>query len=109
MIRIRLAEQIAAHAFALGRRVELNEVAEGTGIHRTTLSKMINSRGYNVTASNLDRLCRFFECQVADLLVYVRDEDVPGDIKVSSKGPARKTATAAKTRVTPLRKARAKG
>lgn len=87
MIRIRLAELVATKTFALGRRLEMGEVADATGIHRSTLSKMLHTRGYNLTASNIDRLCRFFDCQVQDVLVYVRDEDVPGEVQMSSKGP----------------------
>ena len=76
MIRLRLAELIADLSFAQGRRVGLQDVADGTGIHRTTLSKMLNVRGYNASLSNIDSLCRFFNCQVGDLAVYLPDENV---------------------------------
>ena len=79
MIRLRLPELLAEIAFRQGRRVGLQEIAEGTGIHRTTLSKMINVRGYNASLSNVDSLCRYFGCQVGDVAVYVPDEEVlPG-------------------------------
>lgn len=77
MIRLRLAELLADKAFRRGRRVELLEVAQATGIHRTTLSKMINVRGYNATLANIDSLCKFFGCGVGDIATYVPDEDVP--------------------------------
>ena len=72
--------RIAAElSFRQGRRVNLQEIADGTGIHRTTLSKMINVRGYNASLSNVDSLCRFFGCQVGDVALYVPDEEVsPG-------------------------------
>lgn len=84
MIRLRLTELLADASFQRGRRVELNEVAQATGIHRTTLSKMINVRGYNATLSNVDALCRFFGCGVGDIAVYVPDEEVLGP--ASSEG-----------------------
>lgn len=77
MIRLRLTELLADECFRRGRRVELLEVAQATGIHRTTLSKMVNVRGYNATLSNIDALCKFFGCGVGDIATYVPDEEVP--------------------------------
>lgn len=87
MIRLRLTELLADLSFRQGRRIEWREVAAETGIHRTTLSKMANARGYNATISNLDLLCRFFNCQVGDLAVYVPDEDLEAPGAMSFKGP----------------------
>lgn len=69
---------IAKKEFAEGRRVTIGEVAEAAGIHRMTMSKMINQRGYNTGAENLDRLCAFFGCQVEDLVEYVPNGKVQG-------------------------------
>ncbi len=77
MIRLRLTELMAEASFRRGHRVELQEVAEATGIHRTTLYRMVNLRGYNASLSNVDALCRYFACGVGDVAVYVPDEDVP--------------------------------
>jgi DNA-binding Xre family transcriptional regulator len=75
VIRFKLAEVMAEHAFAIGRRVEWQEVSSATGIHRSTLSKMLNTRGYNSTTDNIDSLCKFFGCRVEDLMVYVPDHE----------------------------------
>ncbi len=72
MIRLRLTESLADASFRRGRRVELLEVAHATGTRRTTLSKMINVRGYNATLSNIDA-----GCGVGDVATHVADEDVP--------------------------------
>ncbi len=87
MIRLRLTELLADASFRRGRRVELNEVAQATGIHRTTLSKMINVRGYNATLANVDALCKFFGCGVGEVATYVPDEEVskPSDHSAPSK------------------------
>lgn len=76
MLRFKIKEMIAKKEFAEGRRVTISEVAEATGIHRMTLSKMINQRGYNTGTENLDRLCAFFHCNVEDLVEYVPSEQV---------------------------------
>ncbi|MBU0500716.1 MAG: helix-turn-helix transcriptional regulator [Gammaproteobacteria bacterium] len=71
MLRFKIKELIAKKEFEEGRRVTIGEVAEAAGIHRMTLSKMINQRGCNTGTENLDRLCHFFGCQIADLVEYI--------------------------------------
>ena len=41
--------------------------------------------------SNFDLLCRFFDCNVGDLLVYVADENVPGFVHTTLKNTDNKT------------------
>ena len=71
MIRFRLRERLADLEFQEGRRITLGEVAEATGITRTTLSRIANNRGYNTTTDNLDALCRYFGCELGELAEYV--------------------------------------
>lgn len=78
MIRFRLAELIADKAFRERRVVSLSEVAEATGIHRATLSKVANQPGANVGTEIIDKLCRYFACQPGDLLTYVGENDLLG-------------------------------
>jgi putative transcriptional regulator len=60
MIRFRLKELIADLEFRENRRVTLEEISSATGIHRTTLSKIANQKGYNTTTDVLDKLCEYF-------------------------------------------------
>ena len=71
MIRYRLRELMADYQFRTGSRLTFDELAKETGIHRTTLSKIANTRSYNTTTDNIDKLCQFFKCQVGDLMQYV--------------------------------------
>jgi putative transcriptional regulator len=71
VIRYRLRERIADYQFRTGKRLTFEEIANETGIHRTTLSKIVNHRNYNTTTDNVDKLCRFFDCQIGDLMEYV--------------------------------------
>lgn len=73
MIRYRLRELMADYQFKTGKRLTFDELAKTTEIHRTTLSKIANMRSYNTTTDNIDRLCKFFECQVGDLMEYVEE------------------------------------
>ena len=75
MLRFKIKEMIAKKEFEDGRRVKIGEVAESAGIHRMTLSKMINQKGYNGGTDNLDHLCRYFDCKVEDLVEYIPEQD----------------------------------
>jgi putative transcriptional regulator len=64
--------------FKEGRRITLEEIARGTEIQRTTLSRISGQRGYNTTTDNIDKLCRFFGCSVDKLMEYVPNEEITG-------------------------------
>lgn len=80
MIRFRLKELLAEKGFQENRRVTLDEVSQATSIHRTTLSKIANQRGYNTGTENIDRLCEYFDCKVDDIIEYVPMSDKPESI-----------------------------
>jgi putative transcriptional regulator len=52
----------------------LTELAEAIGVNRTTLSKMVNVRGYSTVTDNIDKLCDYFGCQVQDLMEFVKED-----------------------------------
>jgi putative transcriptional regulator len=89
VIRFRLTELLSEKAFREGRRIEWKDVADATGIHKATLSRMLNVRGYNAGVSSVDSLCRYFNCQVGDLLVYVPDAELQAPPEKDSRGPRR--------------------
>lgn len=74
MIRFRLAELIADKAFKERRSISMTEVAEGSGVHRATLSKMVNQPGTNVGTEIIDKLCRYFGCQPGELMTYAGEQ-----------------------------------
>ncbi|WP_447940978.1 helix-turn-helix domain-containing protein [Pseudoxanthomonas mexicana] len=75
MIRFRLAELTADKAFRERRVVSLSEIADTTGVHRATLSKIANHPGANIGTDIVDKLCRFFGCQPGELMTFV-DESI---------------------------------
>jgi len=76
MLRFKIKELIAKKEFEEGRRVTIGEVAEAAGIHRMTLSKMINQRGYNTGTENLDRMCTYFGCEISDIVEHIHDDQI---------------------------------
>jgi len=75
MIRFRLKELIADKEFSEKRKITLFEIAEKTGIARSTLSRLMSTAGYNTTTDVLDKLCKFFNCQTQQIAEYIPDPD----------------------------------
>ncbi|MEJ1363751.1 MAG: helix-turn-helix transcriptional regulator [Candidatus Sedimenticola sp. (ex Thyasira tokunagai)] len=73
MIRFLLKELMSQKSFDENRRVTLDEVSEGTGISRNTLSRIANNRGYNTTTDAIDRLCVFFNCSIDQVMEHVSE------------------------------------
>jgi putative transcriptional regulator len=71
MIRFRLAELMADKSFKERRVITVTEVAQGTGIHRATLSKVANQPGANIGTEIIDKLCRYFGCQPGELMLFI--------------------------------------
>jgi putative transcriptional regulator len=57
----------------LGRRVNLGEISENTGIHLSTLSRIANQKASNTTVGNLEKICLFFNCEIHDLVECVSE------------------------------------
>lgn len=75
MIRFRFKERLAEKEFQERRVITINEVARESGIHRATLSKIANEPGYNTGTDNLDRLCRYFDCNIGEIVEYIPDSN----------------------------------
>ena len=74
-IKFKLKELIANQEFHERRVVSLKEIAEATGIHRVTLSKLANNKKYNVGIDTLEKLCQYFDCGIADVVEYVPESE----------------------------------
>ena len=57
------------------RKMSSGELAERVGITPANLSILKNNKAKAVRFSTLDALCRALDCQPADLLEYVPDEE----------------------------------
>lgn len=82
MIHYLLPELMAQKSRERGSRLSIKEIAEDTGVSANTLSRMINVPGYSCSVAVIDDLCRYFECKVEDLLLYVNEgeEDAPEEV-----------------------------
>lgn len=60
--------------FADGKRLSITEIAVAAGVSRVTLSKILNQKGYGTGTDTIDRLCKFFNCRIEELMEFVPDE-----------------------------------
>lgn len=72
----RLKILIAEKEFREGHKLTYRTISEETGISTTTLTKSINQGG-GINPGTLEKLCRYFDCQPGDLLVYSDDDTQP--------------------------------
>ena len=73
MIQIAIRRLLDDKSFNERRRITLKEVAEKTGISRTTLNRIANIPGYNTNTDTIDALCQYFGCGVEELLELVSE------------------------------------
>jgi len=60
------------------KRVRISDIARTTGISRNMLSKLYYDRAKRIELNDMDKLCRFFDCQVSDLFeLVVRSDSTP--------------------------------
>lgn len=53
------------------RRTTAEAIAKATGLGSTTISKLRNSKSVNINVHTLDKLCKFFNCKLTDLIDFV--------------------------------------
>ncbi len=56
------------------RRLRASEVARKTGINKNTLSSLYNEKVSGIRFDTLERLCKFLNCSIADLIEYIPEE-----------------------------------
>jgi len=60
------------------KRVRISDIARTTGISRNMLSKLYYDRAKRIELNDLEKLCRFFDCQVPGLLLWAAITAVSG-------------------------------
>ena len=53
------------------RRITSEEVVKATGLGSSTISKLRNSKNVNISINTLDKLCKYFNCKLTDIIDYV--------------------------------------
>jgi putative transcriptional regulator len=75
MIRYHLKNLIAEKEFKEKRIVSIKEISEAIGVSRSTLSKIANNKeNYNSTAEIIEKLCKYFGCEIPNLMTIIPGE-----------------------------------
>ena len=83
MITLQIQDLIFKKQVAWRRKVTLVEIAEATGISRMTLHRMIKDNSYNASLEHLDKLCAYFQCEIAELVCFRPDGFALQDVKAA--------------------------
>ena len=62
------------------RKMSLTELSECVGVTLANLSILKQSKAKAIRFSTLEAICKALDCQPADLLEYVPDEEPPGKL-----------------------------
>ncbi len=58
------------------KRYKCKEIAEISGLSSTTITKLLKGEHVDLKISTLEKIAKFFNCSVKDLIVEVPDEEV---------------------------------
>lgn len=72
-LQCRLRELMAQKSRERGQKITYADITKGTGIYDSTLVKLANNRFRMIGITTIERLCEYFECDISDLFVLVRD------------------------------------
>lgn len=59
------------------RKLKISDVSRETGIHRNMLTLLYYEKAKRIEFDVLEKLCRFFKCQVGDLFEVTETADLP--------------------------------
>lgn len=68
MIIIKLYDLVWRH------KVRGYQIAEATGLSTATVSKLMRGENIDVKLSTINKLCKFFDCELSELIEYVPDK-----------------------------------
>ena len=68
MIRCHLARLMGE------RKMKISDVLRETGLSRNTVTLMYKETAQRIDIKALDKLCRLFECEVADMLEFTDEQ-----------------------------------
>ena len=75
--------QINLDMMMVKRKMSLNELSERVGITLANLSILKNNHAKALRFSTLDAICQALDCQPADILEYIPDEEFQGQAERS--------------------------
>lgn len=63
------------HILLAERKMTQLELSQATKIRQGTISNYINDNFQYIAKNHIDLLCSFFDCEIFDLIEYIKDSD----------------------------------
>ncbi len=76
MIKSKLKLLIAQREVTTGEKITYESLAAEVGLSKNALNRLAENKTDRVEFATLDKLCRYFQCDIGDLLAYA-PEDKP--------------------------------
>lgn len=70
MIQSKLKLLIVQRELDKGQKITYESLAHEVGLSKTTLNRLAENKTERIDFLTLDKLCRYFECDVGELLTY---------------------------------------
>ncbi|PWI33451.1 XRE family transcriptional regulator [Vibrio albus] len=69
---------IKCHLSAImgAKRLKISDVVRESGINRNTVTRLYHETNNRIEFETLEKLCRYLDCQVGDLLEVVNDDEI---------------------------------
>jgi len=67
MIKCHLSTLMGQH------KVNVADLARKLDIHRGSISRLYHEKAIRVDVEHMDKLCRYFECEIGELFEFVDD------------------------------------
>ncbi len=61
------------------KKLKIADLARETGLHRNTITLLYKEEAARVDLDAMDKLCKYFNCEVGDLFEYLPDEHVTNE------------------------------
>lgn len=74
VIDVKLRVVMAVYSEKYGKVITYQDIANVTGISRSTIEALGSRQNYNPTLSVINSLCQFFDCSISELLEFNKDE-----------------------------------
>lgn len=73
-IKFRLKSLIEEKEITENRKITYRDIAAEAGVSTNTLTQMANQSMAQIGLVTINKLCKYFDCQPGDLLIYIPDD-----------------------------------
>lgn len=56
-------------------RTTAEDIFQKTGIGKSTISTIRNNKNINISIHTMNKLCKYFNCSISELIEYVPDKE----------------------------------